>query len=141
MYVKLTATVDAPLIAAGSLAVMAAAIHGGVGEVHVVRTLLREPLPPTRLGGPRATAAMVHVTWHLTTVAFLAVGCALLLSATVLDGDAAHAVALVAAASATGFAAIAVGLGVATGSVRALLRHAGPGVLTATAALAWWGAL
>jgi hypothetical protein len=35
-----------------------------------------------------------------------------------------------------------VGLGAAyTQSPRSLFRHPGPAVLTATAALAWWGAL
>ncbi len=42
----------------------------------------------------------------------------------------------------TGFAALAVGLGAAyTRSPRFLFRHPGPAVLTATAALAWWGVL
>jgi hypothetical protein len=60
----------------------------------------------------------------------------------ILDGDAAQAVAVVGAAASTGFAAVIVGLGAAGNrSPRALLRHPGPGVLTATAALAWWGAL
>ena len=57
------------------------------------------------------TKAMIHATWHMTTIAFLTAGCALLLSGTVLDGDAARGIALVAAAAATGFAALAVGLG------------------------------
>jgi hypothetical protein len=35
-----------------------------------------------------------------------------------------------------------VGMGAAaSGSARSLIRHPGPAVLTATAALAWWGAL
>jgi hypothetical protein len=134
--------VTAQLVAAGSLAVVAAAIHGVGGEVLVMRQLSLERLPSTRFGGQRMTMAMIHVTWHVTTVAFLAVGCALLLSGAVLDGDAARAVGLVGAGTATGFAAVAVGLGVAnTRSLRALLRHLGPVALTAIAALAWWGAL
>jgi hypothetical protein len=38
----------------------------------------------------------------------------------------------------TGFAALAVGM---ADSPRSLFRHPGLAVLTATAALAWWGAL
>ena len=129
------------LIAAGSLAILAAAIHGVGGEVLVVRKLSTGTLPSTRFGGPGMTKAMIHVTWHMTTIAFLTVGAALLLSGSVLDGDTARGIGLVAACESTGFAALAVGMGVAsTGSPRSLLRHPGPAVLTAIAALAWWGA-
>ena len=86
--------------------------------------------------------AMIHATWHMTTVAFLTVGVALVLAGSILDGDAARAIALVAACAFTGFAAIAVGLGaVYMRKPRYLFAHPGPAVLTATAALAWWGAL
>ena len=107
----------------------------------VVSRLSPEVLPPTRFGGPGMTKAMIEVTWHITTVAFLTVGSALLLSGSVLDGDTARGVGLVAAGASTGFAALALGLGVATQSPRSLLRHPAPVVLTAIAALAWWGAL
>ena len=33
------------------------------------------------------TRKMIQASWHITTVAFLSVGAALLLSGTVLDGD------------------------------------------------------
>ena len=133
---------NAPLIVAGSLAVLAAAVHGGAGQVLVVSRLSPEVLPPTRFGGPGMTKAMIEVTWHITTIAFLTVGSALLLSGSVLDGDAAQAVGLVAAGACTGFAALAVGMGAAyTHSPRSLFLHPGPIVLTATAALAWWGAV
>ena len=133
---------DGPLIAAGSLAILGAAIHGVGGEILVVRKLSPGMLPSSRFGGPRMTKAMIHVTWHMTTIAFLTVGCALVLSGSVLDGDTARGIGLVAAAAATGFAALAVGLGGAyMQSPRFLLRHPGPVALTATAALAWWGVL
>jgi hypothetical protein len=133
--------VSVPLIVAGSLAILGAAVHGVGGEV-LVRTLSPGMLPPSRFGGPRATRMMIHVTWHMTTIAYLTVGSALLLSGSVLHGDTARGIALVAASACTGFAALAVGLGVAsTRSIRSLLRHPGPAVLAATAALAWWGAL
>ena len=133
---------DAPLVIAGVLALIAAAIHGGVGEVKVVRNLSAEELPGTPLGGPRMTRAMIHVTWHLTTVAFIAVGCGLILSGTVLDAEEARPLALVAAGAAVGFAALALGLGAAnTRTARTFVRHPGPLILTLTAALAMWGAL
>jgi hypothetical protein len=85
---------------------------------------------------------MIHVTWHMTTIAFLTVGAALLVSGTALHGDTARGIGLVAAGASTGFAALAVGLGGAYRQFpRALLHHPAPVVLTATAALAWWGAL
>jgi len=133
---------DVPLTIAGSLGILAAAVHGAGGEVWVVRKLSLEQLPPSRFGGPRMTKAMIHVSWHITTVAFLTVGVALLLSGSALDGDAAEAIALVGAAAFTGFAAIAVGLGGAyMRTPRTFLRHPGPIALATVAALAWWGAL
>jgi hypothetical protein len=88
------------------------------------------------------TRTMIHVTWHITTIAFLTVGSALILAGSILDGDTARGIGLVAASAATGFAAVALGLGVAYArSPRSLYRHPGPVVLAATAALAWWGAL
>ena len=132
---------NVPLVVAGSLGILGAAIHGVGGEVLVVRQLSPVTLPSTRFGGPRTTKTMIHVTWHMTTIAFLTVGAALLLSGSVLNGDIARGIGLVAACASTGFAALAVGMGVAyTGSPRSLLRHPGPAVLTAIAALAWWGA-
>jgi hypothetical protein len=129
--------VNIPLIVAGCLAVVGAAIHGVAGEVLLVRKLSPEGLPSSAFGGPRTTKLMIHVTWHLTTIAFLTVGCALLLSGSVLQG-----VGLVAASATTGFAAIAVGLTAAyTQSLRSLLHHPGPALLAATAVLAWWGVL
>jgi hypothetical protein len=133
---------NAPLIVAGSLALLGAAIHGVGGEILVVRQLSPGMLPSSRFGGPRTTKQMIHTTWHLTTIAFLTVGLALLLSGSVLHGDIARGVGLVGAGAATGFAALAVGLGVAySRSLRFLVRHPGPAVLTVTAALAWWGVL
>jgi len=134
--------VNVPLIVAGSLIVIGAAIHGVGGELLVVRKLSPGMLPASRFGGPESTKTMIHVTWHLTTIAFLTVGSALLLSGSVLHGDQARGIGLVAAGAATGFAAVTVGLSAAHAqSLRSLLRHPGPAVLTATAVLAWWGAL
>jgi hypothetical protein len=133
---------NVPLIVAGLLAVLGAAIHGVGGEVLVLRKLSPETLPSSSLGGPRGTKLMIHVTWHTTTIAFLTVGSTLLLSGSVVHGDAARGIGLIGAGASTAFAAVALGLGVAyTRSPRFLLRHPGAAALTATAALAWWGAL
>ena len=133
---------NVPLIIAGSLAILAASIHGAGGEVLVVRKLSPGILPSSSFGGPRMTKAMIHVTWHIATISFLIVGIALLLSGSLLDGESAQGIALVGAAAFTGFALLAVGLGAAyMRSPRYLFRHLGPAVLTATAALAWWGAV
>jgi len=133
--------VNVPLIVAGSLTILAAAVHGAGGEVLVVRRLSPDTLPSSRFGGPRTTRAMIHVTWHLTTIAFLTTGFALLAAGSVLHGDTATGVGLVAASAATGFAGVVIVLGSATQSPRALFRHPAPAVLTAAAALAWWGVL
>lgn len=132
---------NVPLIVAGSLVVLGAAIHGVGGEVLVVRKLSLGMLPSSRFGGPQMTKSMIRSTWHLTTIAFLTVGSALLLSGSVLHGDTARGVGMLAAAASTGFAAVVVGVGaVYTRSPRSLFLHPGPAMLTATAALAWWGA-
>jgi hypothetical protein len=134
--------VNAPLVVAGSLGILGAAVHGMGGELLVVRKLSLGVLPSTSFGGPKTTKLMIHATWHITTVAFLAVGSGLLLAGAVLHGDTARGIALLAAGASTGFAAVALGLGAAyTRSPRTLLRHPGPALLAATAALAWLGAL
>ncbi len=120
---------NVPLIVAGSLAILGAAVHGVGGEILVVRKLSPGMLPSSRFGGPRTTKTMIHVTWHMTTIAFLTIGSALLLSGSVLHGDTARGIGLVAAGAAY------------TRSPRSLFRHPGPAMLIATAALAWWGAL
>jgi hypothetical protein len=129
---------DVPLIIAGVLALTAAAAHGAGGEVLVVRKLSPATLPPTRFGGPRMTLKMIQASWHLATVGFLTVAAALLLAGTALDGDAARDVALVAAGGATGFAAVTI---LASGSLATLRRHPAAALLSAVAALAWWGGL
>ena len=131
---------NVPLFLAGLLALVAAGVHGIAGELLVLRKLWRDRLPSTQFGGAAMTKAMVHVTWHITTFAFLAVGVGMIVSAAVLEGDGADALAWFSAAVFTGFAAVAVGLGSAGQPLRAGMRHPGPVVLAGTAALAWWGA-
>lgn len=130
------------LLIAGVLGIIAAGVHGAGGELLVVRRLSPGMLAPSPFGGPVMTKAMIHVTWHITTVAFLTLGLGLLLAGSVFQGDAVRAIGLVGAAGFTGFAAIALGFGAAQSrSLRSLVRHPGPAVLALTAALAWAGAL
>jgi hypothetical protein len=68
--------VNAPLIVAGSLAILGAAIHGVGGDVLVMRKLSPGMLPTSRFGGPGMTKTMIHITWHMTTIAFRTVGSA-----------------------------------------------------------------
>jgi len=130
--------VNVPLLLGGSLALIAAAVHGVAGEVLVVRRLSPRGLPATRFGGPGTTMTMIRATWHITTIAFLTVGSALVLSGSVLHGDTAQGIGLVAAGASTGFAAVAMGGALVQGP-RSLLLHPGPVVLTAVAVLAWSG--
>lgn len=133
---------NTPLFIAGCLGILAAAVHGAGGEILVVRKLNLDLLPSSRFGGPRMTKAMIHVTWHVTTFAFLTCGTAMIVAAVALEGDAQRAVGIVGAVAFSGFGALACGIGGAyMRSPRGLLSHPGPLVLSATAALAWWGAL
>jgi hypothetical protein len=142
MYRRRRKTMNVLLIVAGAIGILAAGVHGVAGEILVVRKLSLERLASSPFGGARMTRAMIHVTWHITTVAFLVVGCALVVAGAGLDGDARRSVAVVAAAAFSGFALVALAVGVAnTGSPRSLLRHPGPLALAATAVLAWLGAL
>lgn len=131
---------NVPLLVAGSLALLGAGIHGVAGEALVVRRLSPGVLPSSPFGGPGMTKTMIRATWHMTTIAFLTVGSSLVLSGSVLDGDTARAIGLVAAGASTGFAAVAIG-GALAQVPRALFRHPAPAMLTVVAVLAWWGAL
>jgi hypothetical protein len=133
---------NAALIAAGCVALVAAGVHGIAGELLVVRKLSLDRLATSPFGGARMTRAMIHVTWHITTFAFFACGVGLLVSGTALHGDARRAAAILAAGAFSGFAAVALGLGLAnTRTPRSLMRHPGPLALAAVAVLAWVGAL
>ncbi len=130
-----------PLLLAGCLTLAGAALHGVGGELLVLRRLAVEGLPGSRFGGARMTRTMLHVAWHLTTVAFVTVGVALVVAGTAMDGDARQAVAVLCAVAATGFAVVTLVLGGTALSLRGFVRHPAPALLTATAALAWWGAV
>lgn len=129
---------NVPLLVAGAVALLAAAVHGVGGEALVVRRLSPERLPSSPFGGPGMTKLMIRATWHITTFAFVTVGIAFLLAGSVLEGELARGITLVAAGASSGFAALALG-GALIHSPRVLLRHPGPVGLTTIALLAWWG--
>ena len=131
-----------PFVIGGALALMGAAIHGGAGEALVVGKLRHETLFPTRFGGPRMTKLMIRVTWHITTLAFLVIGSAMIVCAPADAGGACGGVGPIAAVAFASFGVLALALAVAAEGPRAprlLLRHPGPLVFVLVAALAWWG--
>ena len=100
-----------------------------------------DQLEATPFGNAKMTRAMLGVSWHLTTVGFLAAGCSMVAAGTLLDGDAAQAVAVAGASQVTACAAVIVGLGAAlTRSPQFVFRHPAPVLVTLTAVLAWVGA-
>src|SRR3954454_15411007 len=118
---------NAPLGVAGALALLATVVHGLGGEILVVRKLSPEVLSPSPFGGPRMTRAMIHVTWHLTTVAFFSVGVALVFAGAAREDGVARGAGVFAAGTSTGFVAVMAGLGAANvRSPRLLLRHPAP---------------
>ena len=132
---------DTVIVIAGSLTLLAAAIHGIVGHVLVVRKLAVDRLEPTSFGNATITRTMLAVSWHLTTVGFLAAGCSMVVAGTFLDGEAARAAAVIGASQVTACAAVIVVLGAAmTRSPRFAFRHPAPVLVTLTAVLAWIGA-
>src|SRR4051794_41854164 len=80
MYRRRRKTMNVLLIVAGAIGILAAGVHGVAGEILVVRKLSPERLASSPFGGALMTRAMIHVTWHITTVAFLVVGCALVVA-------------------------------------------------------------
>ena len=136
---------NVPWLVAGSLSLLAAAIHGIGGEILVVRKLSLGGLPSSPFGGPVMTRTMIRVSWHIATIGFLTVGLALVLSASVLHGETAREIGLLAAIASSGFAALPLG----TQLLRLLQSgrlhepgarlHFGPIALTAVAVLAWLG--
>lgn len=129
---------NVPFFVAALLALAGAAVHGGVGEAFVVRKLAPSALPRSPFGAGEATKLMIRATWHMTTVAFLVLGVALVTCAGSDATGACRAVGRISGLSFSGFALIAVGGAVAR-SPRSLLRHPAPLLLTSVAVLAWWG--
>lgn len=127
-----------PFFIAGLLALVGAAIHGGVGEAIVVSKLQTETLFPTRFGGPWMTKLMIRATWHITTLAFLVLGAGMLACVPADGSEACRGVGKVAAVAFGAFLLLTAGLS-ARAIRRRQLRHPAPLVFAAVAILAWWG--
>ncbi len=130
---------NVPLVVAGGLALLGAAVHGTGGHLLIVRRLRTDTLPPTLFGGPSATLLMVWVTWHLVTVTFAVTGASLLSCAGSASGAHCSGIGRVIATLFAAFAIVSVGQGLASGNARFLFRHPAPAAFVAIAVLAWFG--
>lgn len=139
-----------PLVVAGVLALLGAAVHGIVGDLVVVRRLSPGKLPSSPFGGPRMTKAMIRVAWHMATMALVTVGSSLVVSGAFLDGETARAVGVVGAGASTGIAVVIVPAAFNQARRSLALRatdrrelrsflHPGPVILVAIPVLAWVG--
>ena len=129
---------NVPLLVAGPLALLGAAIHGGAGERLVLRKLFSGSLPSTHFGGHTATMTMIRVTWHIVTLTFLAFGSALEACGSLGQGHACRGIGVVAASCLTAYLALAAAV-VLQRPRRSLFRHPGPIMFLAVAVLTWWG--
>jgi hypothetical protein len=130
------------IVIAGSLTLLAAAAHGIGGHLLVMRGVSADGLAPTPFGSALITRTMLSVSWHLTTVGFLAAGGSMIAAGALLDGDAARVAAVVGASQVTACAAVIVGLGAAlTRSPQFAWRHPAPVLVTLAAVLAWIGVM
>src|SRR5947209_19475133 len=99
------------LAAAGALCVVLAVGHTVLGHVWVLHRLSSETLPPTPLGGARATAIALAVTWDVVTIVVLALGVLLIGLAERHSSAERSLVAHTVAAAFVAMSATAIGLG------------------------------
>ena len=134
------------LFVAGILSVVAAAIHGGVGDA-IVRRIDPSGLPSNAFGDPGVTWLLIRVTWHLMTATFAVIGIALIVVGLAPEADAARGVALLSGTLFSTYIIVAAVFVLRRYGVRGLrdqpklLRHPGPAIFVATTALIWWGGL
>jgi hypothetical protein len=126
-------------LVAGVLALMGAAIHGGVGEALVVRKIDPEVLPRSRWGGGRTTIRFIRASWHMVTLTFAAFGLSLSVCSAREGSLACAGAGTLVAGTSTAFAALVIAVPLIARSPRALIRHPAPILLSAVALLAWLG--
>lgn len=126
------------LIAAGSLSLMGALIHGVVGD-RIVRRIDGSLLPGNPFAG-LSTMLLIRVTWHFVTIAFAVLGIALVVVGTRPDVSAAFGVAYVAGAAFVCWSLFAFVAGFRSGGMRALKSHPAPVIFLLTVVLIFWGA-
>jgi hypothetical protein len=129
---------NVPFAIAGVLALFGAAVHGVAGEKLVVTKLGAEVLPSSPFGGSSFTKVMIRATWHITTIAFVVMGGALMACAPGASSEACRGIGRLAALAYAGFVALTIGLAAPRGP-RALLKHPAPVLFSLVAVLAWWG--
>ena len=127
-------------LAAGLLALTGAIVHGGLGEMLVVRRIDPTTLPGTRFGGGTASLRMIRGAWHMVTLSFVGSGLGLTTCAVRDSSAACDGVGMLAAGLFSGYAAIAIVIPLVAGRPGALVRHPAPVLLTLVSVLAWMGA-
>lgn len=124
---------------AASLSLLAAAVHGFVGERLVVQRLNVGSLPRTPFGGPGGSMVMIRVSWHIVTLTFAAMGGALLLCSVVPLGTSCDGIGRLVSVSFLGFLILAVAVALARRDHRLIQKHPAPLAFAAVAILAWLG--
>ena len=127
-----------PFAIAGFLALTGAAVHGILGEKIVVTKLRTETLPSSRFGNATMSLLMIRATWHITTLAFLVLGSALV-ACTPASSAACEGVGRVSAIAFASFFVLTIGLA-APHVRRTVRRHPAPLIFLAVAVMAWVGA-
>lgn len=126
-----------PLLAAGALALIAAGVHGGVGD-RIVRRIDEQVLPGNPFEGI-PTKLLIRVTWHVTTTAFAVLGVALVAVGIAPELAAATGVAYVGGAAFSIWGVLTITAALRRGRLRALKAHPAPLAFLLTAGLVWWG--
>ncbi len=133
------------LVVAGILSLVAATIHGGVGDA-IVRRIDPSALPSNPFGDPDVTFLLIRVTWHLVTGTFGVIAIALIATGLDPHSSAARGVAVVSGALFSAYTVLAALLVLVRYGIRGLrgrprlLRHPGPALFVSTTVLIWWGA-
>ena len=120
-----------PLVLAGVIGVTAALVHGVVGDRIVRRSTSKS------VGG--TAAFLIRVTWHFTTIAFGVMGIALVVAGVAPDAAGSNGIAYAGALLFSCWSAFVLIAGFARGGIRGWVAHPAPLLLSAAAALSWWG--
>lgn len=127
-----------PLLAAGALSLMAASIHGVVGD-RIVRRIDAGALPSNPFDGI-STMLLIRVSWHLVTIAFVVLGVALVVVGIEPEIEGAKGIAYVAGAAFVSWSIFAFIAGLKNGGVGIVKSHPAPLIFLLTVGLILWGA-